>query len=191
VRREASQDRGWSGRHPLAGVSASGRHVVDPTCGAIPATSSVVAPRILAGARVYAPAIATVDAGERGFVSRIRAWSGPAGSALGLRSNVEPHLRRQRALREDYSYSPTSSRGYGASGWKGEPMIWKGEPMIDDKQKKVPADSSRVSLEDDYEVRFWCSRFGCSRAELEYAVRIVGHISTAVQTYLAKSHPVR
>ena len=63
--------------------------------------------------------------------------------------------------------------------------------MIEDKSKKVPADSSRVSLDDDYEVRFWCIKFGCSRAELEYAVRIVGHTSTAVQTYLAKSQQLR
>ena len=59
--------------------------------------------------------------------------------------------------------------------------------MVEDKTKKVPQDSSRVRLEDDYEVKFWCIRFGCSRAELERAVTMAGTLSTAVQAYLAKA----
>ena len=46
--------------------------------------------------------------------------------------------------------------------------------MADDKSKTAPQDSSRVNLNEPYEVQYWTQRFGCTRAELEMAVKRAG-----------------
>lgn len=61
--------------------------------------------------------------------------------------------------------------------------------MVAHNVKGVPKDSSRINLADEHEVRFWCGRFGRSRAELEQAVKVAGPSSTAVQAYLARNVP--
>ena len=50
----------------------------------------------------------------------------------------------------------------------------------------TPGDHSRINLQDDLEVGFWCFRLGCTRAELFAAARVVGSIAGDVRRYLGK-----
>jgi len=54
---------------------------------------------------------------------------------------------------------------------------------MDDKSKRGPADRKRVSLTEDYEVRYWCSRFGCNEEDLREAVAKVGHMASDIEGY--------
>lgn len=35
--------------------------------------------------------------------------------------------------------------------------------MADDKTKKGPTDASKVNVHEDYEVQYWCKKFGCTQ----------------------------
>jgi len=59
--------------------------------------------------------------------------------------------------------------------------------MADDKTKKGPADSSRVNVNEDYEVAYWTDVFNCTKQELVEAVEKVGTSSEAVRNYLSKA----
>lgn len=52
--------------------------------------------------------------------------------------------------------------------------------MADDRNLRGPQDSSRVNLEQDYERRYWCERFGCTEDQLRRAVAKVGSSADAV-----------
>lgn len=56
---------------------------------------------------------------------------------------------------------------------------------MSDDTSKTKRDRNRISLSEDYEVRFWSEKFGVSRDELERAVKQVGNSPTAVQEHLA------
>ncbi|MEZ2410647.1 DUF3606 domain-containing protein [Bosea sp. RCC_152_1] len=43
--------------------------------------------------------------------------------------------------------------------------------MADDKDNRGSQDRSRISLSEDYEVRYWTDKFVVSKAQLEGAVR--------------------
>jgi hypothetical protein len=58
--------------------------------------------------------------------------------------------------------------------------------MVDDKTKRRPQDSTRVSLSEDWEVDYWTERFGVSRDRLRQAVQEVGNDAEAVGRYLAR-----
>jgi hypothetical protein len=58
--------------------------------------------------------------------------------------------------------------------------------MSDDKTKAGGQDRSRISLSDDYEVRDWSSKFGCTPEELKAAVKAVGNESSAVEAHLKR-----
>ena len=58
--------------------------------------------------------------------------------------------------------------------------------MADDKTKKGPADSSRININEDYEVDYWTNTLGCTRDQLTKAVREAGTSAKAVRTYLNK-----
>jgi hypothetical protein len=58
--------------------------------------------------------------------------------------------------------------------------------MADDLSKRRPQDSSKISLTESWEVRWWCSAFGCNEAQLRAAVGAVGHSAAAVRNYLGK-----
>ncbi len=55
--------------------------------------------------------------------------------------------------------------------------------MPDNKMKRGEADRNRVSLTEDYEVRQWCARFGCSEEDLREAVAKVGHVVSDIEGY--------
>lgn len=59
--------------------------------------------------------------------------------------------------------------------------------MSDDKTKRRPQDSSKISMTEQYEVNWWTDKFGVTRAQLQTAVNAVGHGAAAVARYLNKS----
>ena len=56
--------------------------------------------------------------------------------------------------------------------------------MSDDKTKVGGQDRTRISLTEDYEVRDWSKKFGCTPDELKAAVKAVGSQASAVELYL-------
>jgi len=46
--------------------------------------------------------------------------------------------------------------------------------MSDDQRKRGTADRDRINVHEDYEVRQWTAKFGCSKEELDQAVKAVG-----------------
>lgn len=59
--------------------------------------------------------------------------------------------------------------------------------MSDDKTKSGGQDRKRISLSEDYEVRDWSKKFGCTPDELTAAVAAVGNEAGDVEAYLKKS----
>lgn len=57
--------------------------------------------------------------------------------------------------------------------------------MTDDKTDRGPQDRSRISLGEDYEVRYWTEALGVSRERLEGVVGRVGNSADAVREELA------
>ena len=57
--------------------------------------------------------------------------------------------------------------------------------MGDDRTFKGPQDRTRISLIEDYEVRYWCKQFGVTAAELRAAIKKVGNSPDAVEKELA------
>ena len=58
--------------------------------------------------------------------------------------------------------------------------------MPDDKSKTHPQDAQRINIEEDYEVRYWSVKFGCTSDELKAAVKKVGVMAKAVEMELAR-----
>jgi hypothetical protein len=58
--------------------------------------------------------------------------------------------------------------------------------MPDDLSQKGPADKSRISLTEPYEVQYWADKFGVSKERLSEAVRKVGHSAEAVSRELKR-----
>ncbi|MEN3382555.1 MAG: hypothetical protein V7608_2599 [Hyphomicrobiales bacterium] len=58
--------------------------------------------------------------------------------------------------------------------------------MNDDKQDRGEPDRSRISLGEDYEVRYWTERLGVTKEQLAVAVRKVGNSANAVRQALGK-----
>ena len=58
--------------------------------------------------------------------------------------------------------------------------------MSDDLSKRRPQDSSKVNVNESWEVRWWCSEFKCTEAQLRAAVKAVGVSASAVRKYLGK-----
>lgn len=56
--------------------------------------------------------------------------------------------------------------------------------MSDDLTNAGPADRSRISLEEDWEVEWWTKSLGVSEEELRNAVAAVGQSATAVREHL-------
>ena len=59
--------------------------------------------------------------------------------------------------------------------------------MADDKTKRAPADSSRINVNEDYEVSYWTGALNCTREELEKAVKEVGTSARAVREYMGSN----
>ena len=57
--------------------------------------------------------------------------------------------------------------------------------MSDDKSKRGDADRSRINIREDHEIRYWSTKFDCTREQLVDAVESVGAIADKVELYLA------
>ncbi len=57
--------------------------------------------------------------------------------------------------------------------------------MTDNTADRGPEDRSRISLSQDYEVRYWSQRFGIDEQALREAVEDVGPSVQDVEQYLA------
>jgi hypothetical protein len=54
--------------------------------------------------------------------------------------------------------------------------------MADNKSLKGVQDRTRINLSEDYEVRYWCEKFGVTEDELRAAVKRVGNSAKAVDS---------
>lgn len=59
--------------------------------------------------------------------------------------------------------------------------------MPDDKTKKGPQDRNRISLSEDYEVRYWSKKFGVTPEQLRKVVGKVGNSVAAVERELKRA----
>lgn len=57
--------------------------------------------------------------------------------------------------------------------------------MSDDLSKK-PLDSTRIDVNEDWELDHWSKKFGVTKEQLKEAVETVGTSAAAVQKYLGK-----
>ena len=58
--------------------------------------------------------------------------------------------------------------------------------MTDDHARRGHTDQTRINLSEDHEVRYWCEKTGCTRAELTDAVTQTGVMSEDVENYLKR-----
>jgi hypothetical protein len=58
--------------------------------------------------------------------------------------------------------------------------------MSDDTSQRGPQDRSRINVEEDWEVRWWCVQFNCTEAHLRQAVKKVGVTPESVRKELRK-----
>jgi hypothetical protein len=56
---------------------------------------------------------------------------------------------------------------------------------LDNTKIKGPQDSSRININEEYEVRYWTKALSVSKEKLEQAVRKVGPSAEAVKKELA------
>jgi Protein of unknown function (DUF3606) len=56
--------------------------------------------------------------------------------------------------------------------------------MANDRTFKAPQDRIRINLSEDYEVRYWCKKFGVTPDILREAVDKVGNSTKAVEVEL-------
>jgi hypothetical protein len=58
--------------------------------------------------------------------------------------------------------------------------------MSDDLTKRKPLDSSRININEPYEVNYWCAEFGVTKSQLLSAVKAVGTSVSSVRKHLGK-----
>jgi hypothetical protein len=56
--------------------------------------------------------------------------------------------------------------------------------MSDDKSKTGSPDRNRINVNEEYELRDWSKKFGCTPEELKAAVKAVGTSAKAVEQHL-------
>jgi hypothetical protein len=56
--------------------------------------------------------------------------------------------------------------------------------MTDDRSNKGGQDQTRISTNEDYELRYWSEKFGVSQERLKQAVQKVGNSVSAVENEL-------
>jgi Protein of unknown function (DUF3606) len=59
--------------------------------------------------------------------------------------------------------------------------------MADDKSKKGPQDRDRISITEEYEVRYWSKKFGVTPDQLRATVRKVGNTVATVERELKRA----
>jgi uncharacterized protein DUF3606 len=56
--------------------------------------------------------------------------------------------------------------------------------MVDDLTNRGPRDRNRVDVNEDWELRYWTKKFGCTSTELRNAVQAVGVMADKVEAYV-------
>lgn len=57
---------------------------------------------------------------------------------------------------------------------------------MSDDTTKTAHDRKLIAMTEPYEVREWCKSLGCTKEELERAVKAVGHSADKVREYVKK-----
>ena len=60
----------------------------------------------------------------------------------------------------------------------------------DNLGKKIPQDSSKISLTEPWEVEYWTRTLHCTENQLHQAVNAVGHSASAVKSYLQTHYSI-
>ena len=61
-----------------------------------------------------------------------------------------------------------------------------GQTNMSDDKTKTGQDRKLIALNEPYEVRDWCKALGCSKEELEQAVKAVGNSAAKVREHLKR-----
>jgi hypothetical protein len=56
--------------------------------------------------------------------------------------------------------------------------------MSDNLSKRGPQDAARINVHEAWEVRYWTEKFGCTKEQLEEAVKEAGPVVSAVEQHL-------
>jgi hypothetical protein len=62
--------------------------------------------------------------------------------------------------------------------------------MLLDSDMRIPDDTTRVGLEHDWEVRYWCARYSVTEQELRACVMEVGPRAEDVELKLKRAKPI-
>lgn len=57
---------------------------------------------------------------------------------------------------------------------------------MDNLKKKRPQDATKININQDWEVDYWCDELGCTKSQLVKAVEKVGPMVDVVKKYLTK-----
>jgi hypothetical protein len=60
--------------------------------------------------------------------------------------------------------------------------------MSDDTKMRDVRDRTRISMTEDYEVRYWTDALGCTREQLQLAINRVGNSVETVRDFLGRSN---
>ena len=56
----------------------------------------------------------------------------------------------------------------------------------DNLSNRGPADRARVNVHEAWELEYWTKKFGCTKSQLQAAVKAVGVMAKDVEAYLKK-----
>lgn len=57
---------------------------------------------------------------------------------------------------------------------------------MDNLKKKRPQDASKINIHEEWELKYWCEKFGVTKTKLVQAVNTVGVSAEKVKAYLSK-----
>ena len=60
--------------------------------------------------------------------------------------------------------------------------------MLVDKQLRTPNDTTRVNLDEDWEVEYWCERFDVNEGTLRACIASVGPSADDIQRKLGRAY---
>jgi len=95
---------------------------------------------------------------------------------------ADAHLRHSRyGIARRQEGTRCQARGLNAAPWQ---LTCYTDVMADDKKKTAPQDAQRINVHEDYEVRYWSTKFGCTEEQLKAAVKKVGVMAKDVEAEL-------
>jgi hypothetical protein len=59
--------------------------------------------------------------------------------------------------------------------------------MSDDLNDRGPRDRSRINFDEEWEIRWWCMKFGVTEEQLRSAVDTVGPTSAEIERHLKQA----